>query len=184
MPEHDHIKTLKTGDIRLFEEIFHAYYPVLCNYAANITKEQTMAEDAVGEVFLKLWEGRESIVIESSLKSFLFKSVYHQCLNVLKHVRVQNKYRDFFLHHPPINEDEADYPLSSLIENEINDILNQTIEQLPEQCRKIFTMSRIDCMKHEEIAQELGISINTVRTQIHRALGKLRIALKDFLPYS
>jgi len=183
MSEYEHTTMQKTGDKRLFEEIFHSYYPVLCNYAASITKEQTMAEDAVSEVFLKLWEGRDSIVIESSLKSFLFKSVYHQCLNALKHIHVQNKYRDFFLHHPPLSDEGgADYPLSGVIENEINAILNQTIEQLPEQCRKIFTMSRIDCMKHEEIAQELGISINTVRTQIHRALGKLRIALKDFLP--
>ena len=173
--------TLKTDDIRLFEEIFQMYYPVLCNYAASITKDQSMAEDAVSEVFMKLWESRENIVIEKSLKSFLFKSVYHQCINVLKHHRVQDKYRDFFLHHPPLSDDEADYPLSGLIENEINDIMFQTIGQLPEQCRKIFTMSRIDGLKHEEIAHELDVSINTVRTQIHRALGKLRIALKDFL---
>ena len=182
MQEREHTAMLKTGDIRLFEEIFHTYYPVLCNYAVSITKEQAMAEDAVSEVFMKLWEGRDSIVIESSLKSFLFKSVYHQCINALKHVRVQDKYRDFFLHHLPFSEDESDYPLSGVIENEINAILHQTIEQLPEQCRRIFIMSRIYSMKHEEIAQELGISINTVRTQIHRALEKLRIALKDYLP--
>ena len=182
MPEHEHMTTLITGDKRLFEEIYRTYYPVLYNYAASITKDQTMAEDAVSEVFLKLWEGKDSLVIESSLKSFLFKSVYHQCLNALKHVRVENKYRDFFLHHPPLSEEETDYPLSGVIENEINAILHQTIGQLPEQCRKIFIMSRIDGMKHEEIARELNVSINTVRTQIHRALGKLRIALKDFLP--
>ena len=103
-------------------------------------------------------------------------------LNALKHIRVQNKYRDFFLHHPPLSDDGSDYLLSDIIENEIHTILQKTIEQLPEKCRKIFTMSRIDCMKHEEIAQELGIRINTVRTQIHRALEKLRVELKDFLP--
>ena len=174
--------TFKTGDVRLFEETYHTYYSVLYNYAVSITKDQALAEDAVSEVFLKLWEGRDTIAIESSLKSYLFKSVYNQCLNALKHIRVQNRYRDFFLHHPPLTDDGSDYPLSGVIENEINDILQRTIEQLPEQCRKIFVMSRIEGMKHEEIARELGISINTVRTQIHRALEKLRVELKDYLP--
>jgi RNA polymerase sigma-70 factor (ECF subfamily) len=153
----------------------------LYNYAVSITKEPSLAEDAVSDVFMKLFEKRNSLMIESSLKSYLFKSVYHQCLNLLKHRRVQDKYRDFFLHHPPLSEDGTEYPLSGVIEHEITGILEKTIEQLPEQCRKIFTMSRIDCMKHEEIAQALGISINTVRTQIHRALEKLRVELKDFL---
>ena len=176
-----YIKDLKTGGIQLFEEAYKMFYSVLYNYALTITKEQTMAEDAVSEVFLKIWEGRENIVIQESLKLYLFRSVYNQCLNMLKHVSVQNKYRDFFLHHPPLNEYDSDYPLSGVLENEINDILHKTMEQLPEQCRKVFTMSRIDGMKHEEIAKELGISINTVRTHIHRALEKLRNELKDFL---
>ena len=182
MSEKLHITSLKTGGIKLFEEIYNTYYPVLCNYAESITKESSMAEDAVSEVFLKLWEGRDTVVIEDSLKSYLFKSVYHQCLNALKHIRVQENYRDFFLHHLPLSEDGTDYPLSGVIENEIKEILQKTIEQLPEQCRKVFVMSRIDGMKHEDISQELGVSINTVRTQIHRALGKLRIELKDYLP--
>ena len=182
MTEAIHIKSVKTSEIRLYEETYNSYFPVLCNYAISITKDQTLAEDAVSEVFMKLWEKRDIALFEGSLKSYLFKSVYHQCLNALKHVRVQDKCRDFFLHHPPLIEDGADYPLSGVIENEINAILQKTIEQLPEQCRKIFVMSRIDGMKHEKIAQELNISINTVRTQIHRALEKLRVELKDFLP--
>lgn len=169
------------NNIQFFEEIYNTYFPVLCNYAISITKDQTLAEDAVSDVFLKLWEGRNSLVIETSLKAYLFKSVYHQCINSLKHIEVQDYYRDFFLHHPPLSEDQTDYPLQNVIESEINSILQKTIDQLPNQCRKIFIMSRIDGMKHERIAQKLGISINTVRTQIHRALEKLRIELKDFL---
>ena len=183
MSEKYNTAALKTGDIRLFEEIYNTYYPDLYNYAASITKEQTLAEDVVSDVFLKLWEGRNTIVIESSLKAYLFKSVYHQSVNTLKHSFLQDQYRDFFLHHTPIKEDETDYPLANVIENEINEILQRTIDKLPAQCRKIFIMSRIHCKKHEKISQELGISINTVRTQIRRALEKLRIELKDFLPF-
>lgn len=182
MSEEYHISLLKTDDIRLFKELYNAFYAVLFNYAVTITKEQTLAEDAVSEVFLKLWERRKDIVIEHSIKSYLFKSVYHQCLNTLKHTSVQHQYRDFFLYHLPINENGTDYPLENVMEHEINDILRRTIQKLPEQCRKIFIMSRIECKKHEIISQELGISINTVRTQIRRALEKLRVELKDFLP--
>ncbi len=182
MSETPHIAALRTGNMQLFEEMYHAYFPGLYNYAIGITKNQTIAEDAVSEVFLRLWEGRNDTVIETSLKSYLFKSVYHQCLNMLKHIRVQDKYKDFFLRHVSPDEESLNFPLSDVIENEITEILHKTIEKLPEQCRRIFVMSRIDGMKHEEIAQELHISINTVRTQIRRALGKLRIELKDFLP--
>ena len=173
--------TLKTDNIRLFEKIYNTYYPVLYNYAVTITKDSALAQDAVSEIFLKLWESRNQIRIEQSLKSYLFKSVYHQCLNKVKHAWVQYQYRDFFLHHPPLSQDGTGYPLAQVIEREINDILLRTIEKLPEQCRKIFIMSRIDCMKYECISQHLGISVNTVRTQIRRALEKLRIELKDFL---
>lgn len=169
-------------DVRLFEDAYHTYCPILYNYAVSITKTQTVAEDAVSDVFLKLWETRNNTTIEHSLKAYLFKSVYHQCINTLKHARVEDQYRDFFLHHLPLDKAGTDYPLSGLIESEITTILQKTVEKLPEQCRKIFTMSRIDGMKHEEIAQGLNISIHTVRTQIHRALEKLRIELKDFLP--
>ena len=159
MSDKFHITALKTGDIRLFEDFYQTYYPVLCNYAATITKNQTMAEDVVSDVFMKFLEGRDSITIETSLKSYLFKSTYNQCLNALKHERVQNQYRDFFLHHPPLFDDGTDYPLSGVIENEIKDILQKTIEQLPEQCRKVFIMSRIDGMKNEEICPNQRTSI-------------------------
>jgi len=182
MSDKSQITSLKTGDIRCFEEIYNTYYSVLVNYAESITKDKCMAEDAVSDVFLKLWENRDRIAIEGSLKPYLFKSVYNQCLNELKHIQVQNEYRDFFLHHPAVYDDGSDYPLSGIIENEINTILQVALERLPEQCRKIFVMSRIDGLKHEEIAQELNISIRTVRTQIHRALSKLRVVLKDYMP--
>ena len=174
-------KDLMSDSVSLFEAVYNMYYKGLCNYAETITKEKSMAEDAVSEVFLKMWEARDSIIIKGSLKAYLFRSVYNQCINMIKHVNVQNKYRGFFNHHLPLNHYDTHYPLSYVIENEINDILNKSIEELPYKCRKIFTMSRIDGMKHEEIANELNISVNTVRTHIRRALEKLRNELKDFL---
>ena len=80
-----------------------------------------------------------------------------------------------------MTETDSDYPLASLIESELTETLQKAIEKLPPQCRKIFEMSRIEQLTHEEIALKLDVSINTVHMQIKRALSKLRIELKDFM---
>ena len=171
----------KNGDAAIFEEIYTTYFPLLYNYAFTIVKNRAEAEDAVGDVFLKLWEEKHLRNIETSVKSYLFKSVYNQCINILQREEVREKYANYVQHLQYVNENDSDYPLSSLIESELTETLQKAIEKLPPQCRKIFEMSRMEQMTHEEIARKLGVSINTVHMQIKRALGKLRIELKDFL---
>jgi RNA polymerase sigma-70 factor (ECF subfamily) len=165
-----------------FEEAYNTYYPVLCNYAGSIVKEQTEAEDIASNVFLKLMEEWDTILVETSLKAYLFKSTYNQCMDVLKHKAVHNKYLNYVKHLDFLVEEGFDYPLSGLIGCELNEILKKAIAKLPKQCRTIFNMSRNDEMTYEEIASKLGISINTVRTQIKIALVKLRFELKEYLP--
>ena len=164
-----------------FEETYTAYFPILYNYAYSITKDYAVAEDVVSDVFMKLWEERNVLLIETSVKSYLFKSVYNQCINVLQKEKVRQKYENYINHLQYIYEGDSDYPLSSLIESELAETLQKAIEKLPPQCRKIFEMSRIEGQTHEEIARNLGVSINTVHMQIRRALSKLRVELKDFL---
>ena len=175
------MKSQKNGDAAIFEEIYTTYFPLLYNYAFTITKDRAEAEDAVGDVFLKLWEEKHFLTIETSVKSYLFKSVYNQCINILQKEEVREKYANYIKHLQYVTENDSDYPLSSLIEKELTETIRQAIEKLPPQCRKIFEMSRMEQLTHEEIALKLGVSINTVHMQIKRALGKLRIELKDFL---
>jgi RNA polymerase sigma-70 factor (ECF subfamily) len=75
-----------------------------------------------------------------------------------------------------------DFPLSKLLGSELEELIAKAVESLPDQCRQVFIMSRYQNMKHDEISRELNISVNTVRTHIARALQKLRIELKDYLP--
>ena len=175
------MKLLNSKDAAVFEEIYTTYFPLLYNYAFTIIKDRVEAEDAVSDVFLKLWEEKHFRNIETSVKSYLFKSVYNQCINILQREEVREKYANYIQHIQYVNETDSDYPLSSLIENELTEILQKAIEKLPPQCRKIFEMSRIEQLTHDEIALKLGVSINTVHMQIKRALSKLRIELKDFL---
>ncbi|MDR2037359.1 MAG: RNA polymerase sigma-70 factor [Bacteroidales bacterium] len=177
------MESTRASDLKSFEDIYLTYFSGLYNYAFTIIKDTNEAKDVVSDVFMKLWEERNTRIIDLSLKAYLFKSVYNRCLNVLKHKKVNDKYENYLNHLKFLIEDERDYPLSGLIENELAEIIQQSINKLPQQCRSIFIMSRYDNMSHEEIAKKMKISINTVHTQIRRALGKLRIELKDFLPF-
>ncbi|MDR0714394.1 MAG: RNA polymerase sigma-70 factor [Bacteroidales bacterium] len=165
----------------MFESIYNAYFPVLYNYVVQIVKDRAEAEDIVGDVFLKLWEERETITIQSSLKAYLFKSAYNHSINLLKHKKVHGQYENYFHHLGLLTETETNCPLSGLIEKELTEILKNAIEKLPPQCRMIFNMSRNESLTHEEISKKLNVSVNTVHMQIRRALSKLRVALKDFL---
>lgn len=184
--EKHYIEQIRNGDEKAFEAVFQLYSKPLLNYAREIIKDNNLAEEAIEEVFVKLWQNRQVIQIENSLKSYLFKSTYHFCLNVLKHQAVENKYKAFFLHHMPVGDNHEalsdDFPLSGLLGSELETIIHKAIENLPEQCRQVFIMSRYHNLKHEEIARKLDISVNTVRTHIGRALNKLRTELKDYLP--
>jgi RNA polymerase sigma-70 factor (ECF subfamily) len=176
---------ISKGDKKAFEYIYRLYSRSLLNYAGEIIKDDFLAEEAIQEVFMKLWQQRESIKIEQSLKSYLFRSTFHYCINVINHRKVEDKYKAFFLHHIPMGDaNEAlsdDFPLAGLLGSELESIVTKAIDKLPDQCRKVFMMSRYENLKHEIIAQKLNVSVNTVHTQIIRALTKLRAELKNYL---
>lgn len=184
--ERNVFESFKLGDEKAFEYIFRTYFGFLLNYSKQILRNSDTAEEIVETTFVNLWENRAAINLETSLKSYLFKSVYNNCLNYIKHQRVKERYVLYFKHH--ISTDETgeiittDYPMSQLIEKELEEKLKNAISDLPAQCREVFLMSRYKDLKNEEIAQKLNISVNTVRTQISRALAKLRESLHDYLP--
>jgi RNA polymerase sigma-70 factor (ECF subfamily) len=135
---------------------------------------------------MKLLEKRETLIISESVSSYLFRSVKNACINYLtreknrKNTISENEISWLNL---KINYPVSDkYPLSELIGRELEDKIRTEIEKLPEQCREIFFMSRFEDLSHKEIAEKLGISENTVKVQIYRALIKLRTGLKDYLP--
>ncbi len=179
-------KQVKKGDVFAFEKLFKNYYKNLCFFAENYVKEKAMAEEIVESFFITLWEKRNIIEIKGSVKSYFYKGVQNQCIKYLEHLKVMKKYEDFAISMLRYKEllapSEDAYPLASLISQEIVDEIEKSISDLPEKCREIFCMSRFDQMSYEEIASKLNISINTVRTQMARALQRLRESLKKYLP--
>lgn len=137
-----------------------------------------MAEEVVQQLFLKFWEKRELLQVGTSMKAYLYKGVYNDSLNLLKHQKVKLKYQDYTLH----TADHLSDPASAKIElGELELKLREALNELPEQCRTIFQLSRFEELKYREIAEKLNISIKTVENQMGKALRLLRAKLADFL---
>ena len=175
------VKELKNGNKRTFEKIFKTYYRALCFYAEGMVGEKEAAEEIVGDFFLKLWENREIIHITTSLQAYLYKGVYNNSLKYLAHIKVLQKYREY-AGYIIDNKDlfrlqDDNHPLSMLVSQETIQEIENAIEALPAQCKEVLMLTRLDDLSYQEVAEKLGISINTVRTQITRAMKKLRESL-------
>ena len=163
-----------------FGNLYTEYYSMLCIIAYEYTRSKILAEEMVGETFLTLWEKRESLIINSSIKNYLIKSTQNTCLQYIRKKKIitQSIDENFVNKHIPWGDN---YPLGNLFGKELSTLIDHAIESLPTQCRKIFILSRDEDMTYTQIAQMMNISENTVKTQIKKALQRLRIALKDYL---
>lgn len=169
---------LKKGDDTVFDFIFKCYYPGLVVYASHFVLDQMCAEDIVQDVFLKFWEKSKTLEISTNLKGYFFLSVKNGCLDFLKHQKVLDKYRLQVLNEGDIpNALDVDY----YVESELKNKIDLAISKLPDRCREIFILNRIEHKTPKEIALMLGISNRTVETQIGKALRLLRADLKDYL---
>ncbi len=180
--EKEVLRKVKDGDGRAFEFIFKSYYPALCTYAFDLLKFDDEAEEIVQEVLIKFWELREQIEISTSIKAYLYRSVHNQCINFIRHSKVIKSQSDKFSEEIiqsfelTLNTD-TDFSLDYYFYDGIEQDIQNTIHDLPDQCRRVFQLSRLDKLPHEQIADLLGVSVNTVKTQISRALEKLRIVI-------
>lgn len=185
MSDPELIEEITKGHHTAFQWLFKEYYIGLCNYAVHFTRDKSAAEEMVQHVFYTLWEKRLSLNIETSVVAYLYRSVQNNCLNYLKHIQVVNKYTQYFSQKVDESEDliqiYQESGLSVYYAKELEDHIYAAIENLPAQCREIFKLSRFEGLKHHEIAQVKGVSLNTVQKQISIALIKLRDALKSYL---
>lgn len=162
----------------VFEQLFKMHYKALHAYANMLLKDTDTAEEVVQSMFLKLWEKRDLLDVQTSVKAYLYKCIYNDSLNLLKHEHVKTKYQDFTVHTMNTHHEAT----SNRVElSELQKELQFALNALPEQCRIIFQMSRFEELKYKEIAERLGISVKTVENQMSKALKILRLKLVDFL---
>jgi RNA polymerase sigma-70 factor (ECF subfamily) len=161
-----------------FQTLFKTHFKGLHAYAYTILRDSHLAEEIVQEVFVKLFERAERINIETSLESYLYRSVYYESLNYRKHEKVKAGYRAMMAHRSSGNGEMAEDFLGARDCRDLETRLRLAMEELPEQCRTIFQLSRFEELKYREIAERLGLSIKTVENQMGKALRIIRQKLK------
>lgn len=150
---------------------FDQYYKSLCYFAVRLVQDDQEAEDIVANCFVKLSEKHKEFDTDQNIKSFLYAICRNACLNYLKHLRIKSAAQTFFLNQAEQGEEII---LNQIIKAEVFDILNQEIEFLPEKCREIFKLIYFEHKKTDEIAEELALSVQTVRNQKTKAIELLK----------
>lgn len=176
-------KKIQNNDESALEKIYKTALRPLVHYAGEITGQHHLAEEVIQDVFLNIWQNRSSLIVKGSFKAYLFQSVHNRALNVVRQQKTRKESVNILNPEKTWQFISDTYALDdNLIEKIFSDeteiIIENAINELPEQCRKVFLMSRIESLKNEEIAAKLGLSENTIKTHIYRALQKISQVLK------
>ena len=180
LTEQELVDLLKKGDADAFEKVFKTYFKNLHAYALYILKSPESAREVIQQVFYKIWEKRQSLHIHTSMKAYLYKSVYNECMLQLKKKKNQEASLSYM---QKLDAGKLAQGASDKIETTDLEIrLQKALNELPEQCRTIFQLNRFEGLKYHEVASQMGLSIKTIENQMGKALKRLRIALAEFLP--
>ena len=165
------IEGLRSGRESAYRQIFEQYYQRLVVFSHRYLEDQESARDVVQDLFVDLYDSRQSISIETSLKSYLYSAVKNRCLNQVKHEQVKEKHRNKSRSEANVADPNLEEIMDAV---ELEARIYEIVLKLPEKCRQIYIMSRVDGKRNSEIADLLNLSIRTVETQISKALKSLR----------
>ena len=172
------ILALKEGNIDAFNLCYDLYYRPLCSFANFFVKQPAVAEEITQNVFLEVWMNREKVPSHTSVKAYLMTAVKHDCLDYLKHKKIEERYAGQYLQSA---HDSYEDIFQELVSRDLQKSLDLAINKLPTHCREIFLMSRYNYIPYKEIAARLNISVKTVENQIGKALKIVRRELDPFL---
>lgn len=167
------INSLVTGNgsQRAFQLLFDRYRIPLYNKAFQLLNCHFRAEEAVADVFFKVWSNRKALKTCLQLRAYLLRSVHNRCLDYLRKQRVEDSYAPEQL---PVQQLASSTPEQDMMSKELKGYLQEAVNQLPPRGRAIFRLSREEGLTYSEIAEHLGISVKTVETHMCRSLRNLR----------
>ncbi|MCA5004314.1 RNA polymerase sigma factor [Sphingobacterium bovistauri] len=173
------LTSLKSGDEKSFNLLYHTYAKKLLEFSYSFTKNKISSEEIVQDIFESIWKKREDLNIDGSFQHYIFGIAKHKILNYFRSEKVRKKYVDHF------NLFLAQYDITPSVQDFINlqdlkTIIHEELEMLPNKCKEAFMRSRFDHKSLDEIADIMGISKRTVENYITQALKHLRIKLKDY----
>ncbi|MGO4772323.1 RNA polymerase sigma-70 factor [Flavobacterium sp. W22_SRS_FK3] len=163
-PQQENIRIDET----YYKELFYSLYPRLVGYSLNFVKDDFAAEEVVENVMLLLWENRVKFEKVNDIKSYLYKMVKNESLSYIK-----NKQKSVELDHHLSEEDTVDFDFA-ILEEEVYATLLEALHSLPLKCKEVFELSCLEGMKYKDIAEQLNISVNTVKSQRARAIELLK----------
>lgn len=177
LPDSDLVLRLKQGDHSAARGLFYRYYVGLCRFTNKFVRSKADVEDIVISVFEKLWLNKEGLDPNKSIKAYLYKAAKNRALDFLKGkgnnvASTEEEQMEALSYSDPVME---------LINNDLADAIDRSVERLPERCRLVFTLSWQESLTYFEIAEVLGLSEKTVENQIARAFKKLRKPLRRFV---
>lgn len=178
------LNKLKNGDELAYKYLYDQYYSKLCRVATFYVHDPFISENLVGDLFFSMWENRQKLDIIESLNSYLFTSIRNRCFNYLKQAYVQREVSFANVQETQLIysiHSENDLPVGILIEKELEDKIELSIDHLPTQTKKVFQLKRKEELSYEEISTQLNISVNTVKYHMKSALMTLRVELASYI---
>jgi len=176
--KNDILTLIKADNKKAFEELFREFYTPLCRFALGFVKDDMEAEEIVQGIFVNIWEQRSKLDIHTSIKSYLYTATRNRSLNYIKKQNTQSAYKENIVTSCSAAENSTDNMMNH---DELQKLIVEAINSLPEKCRAIFNLSRHDEFSYKEIAEHLDISIKTVENQMGIALKKLRVQLQPYM---
>lgn len=166
---------IRNDDKVAFKSLYDRYGKKIYYFSLRFLGNNQEAEDLVQSVFMNLWLNRKMLDDRQEIRSYIYKSAVNAIYNIIIRRSVRDRYYE-----TAIREDElfADVTYEKVIGSDLEELISSIVEHLPEQQRQVFTLSRIECMTYEEIAEKLGISLRTVENHMYRALKVIRKKLR------
>jgi RNA polymerase sigma-70 factor, ECF subfamily len=163
-----------------FEQFFKQHFASLCAWCQHKYGFDTdITKEVVHTAFIKLWKNRSTLSIDVPVKAFLHTIINNTSLDMLRHAKVKERFERYVQQR---NESaELSTPQENYDTKKLRTDIDNAVSELPEQMRAIFELSRFEGLKYAEIARQLNVSVNTVETQMSRALKKLRLKLAAYL---
>ncbi|WP_460542571.1 RNA polymerase sigma factor [Echinicola sediminis] len=163
------LEAMKSGSWEAFEMLYDKYWERLFQISVSVTGDDELSKDFVQEIFLDLWNRRESLTINNPF-SYLYQATKYQFIEYIRKQELQKNYLQQFNEVLNATNDVE----SKIYYDELRTKIDNSIEELPPKCKEIFRLSRFQHLTNQEIANRLGISKSTVENQIHKALNHLK----------